>query len=545
MKKFTLFLFILVSQLSLAQSVTREFDFNDTLHHPMGFIGVCRLYNGDLLASVDVKDTTPFPYDTTWVRLMRMDANANVIWSKTFNLRKTYSRSVSADSSGCYFANWGNGFYCSLVHTDTAVNTIWMRHITNSPTGFSTDINLCHAAPTGGCFVAGSHISQLHNDDLLWAIKYDGQGNVNWSKNIAMANYDINPANTGMEITNNSSVVFPFRIAQQDSSGINFSSCGLIKLDSSGNTVWVHSFADTVSIEPYGIKMLPDSGFIISGVAYAAAGYDIAFLLRTDKDGNQLWYENFDQQFLPMYPNNRQGLAVMNNGNILFGFTNAVTPVWYNAELIECDLSGQLVSSNGIGGYPLDTIAITGLIPSNGNIIAFGSRKTAALTNTQHVPYYHPVLIDFNLPGNTICEKASVPVTTSFSTLTVTSPALTSAAGPSSFFMTPVAIQASPYYTHNCLLNDIEAPQDENAVSVYPNPSSGDVTVDLHLLKGNSSRVLVYDINGKLVEDRTVQNHSGFLFERNSKTDGMYFICVMNENEIVFKGKIILTEGSR
>jgi hypothetical protein len=246
-----------------------------------------------------------------------------------------------------------------------------------------------------------------------------------------------------------------------------------------------------------------------------------------------------------MYPNNRQGLAVMNNGNILFGFTNAVTPVWYNAELIECDLSGQLVSSNGIGGYPLDTIAITGLIPSNGNIIAFGSRKTAVLTNTQHVPYYHPVLIDFNLPGNTICEKASVPVMTSFSTLTVTSPVLTSAVGPSSFFMTPVPIQASPYYTHNCLLNDIKTPQDENAVSVYPNPSSGDVTVDLHLLKGNSSRVLVYDINGKLVEDRTVQNHSGVLLGRNNKTDGMYFICVMNESEIVFKGKIILASGTR
>jgi len=119
-----------------------------------------------------------------------------------------YSLDVFCDAFGCEYLNGHN--YCSLVHCDTSINPTWMRHITNSPAGFTTAGSICHPAPNKGCYVAGSHTSNAPNDDLIWVMKFDSVGNTIFSKGYGLPGYDINTNFTGMEITGKRRNGFPF-----------------------------------------------------------------------------------------------------------------------------------------------------------------------------------------------------------------------------------------------------------------------------------------------------------------------------------------------
>lgn len=532
MKKIYL-LFLFINQLSFAQSVMREYDYNDTLYKAQGFSTACKLYNGDLLVTGDVWDSVPYPYQTSRVQVTRMDANANVIWSKRFTQDQYYTRSVCADADGCYFTSRTSGSFCSLMHTDTSVSPTWMRHVTNGPFGFTTDISACRPAPGGGCYVTGTFRTTAPTGDLAWIMKLDTSGNTVWGKSYALANSDLEVYNTGIEVTNNGSIVLPFRISN---SGL--SSCGLIKLDSSGNTVWKHSFldSDSTSIYPAEIKMLPDSGFIVSGGRVIPNSNQLnTFLFRTDKDGNELWYEYFDQE-CNQVARDRQSLTLLNNGNILFGFTNVITSIWTTGEMIECDLSGQVISAFRLGGLFLDTITISALLPSNGNLIAFGSRLRANSDGAS----YHPMTINFNSPGNAICNKVNITPIAFPSSVIATVPSLTESVGPSAYFMPLITLQNTPYSTTNCALNGMEDPAIQNNVSIYPNPSAGNITIDAHLLNGKSCELYLYDVSGRLLQTNTFQNT--FLIERKGRAEGVYFIHLAVDGKSVYNGKILIAD---
>lgn len=71
----------------------------------------------------------------------------------------------------------------------------------------------------------------------------------------------------------------------------NFNSdCFLSKMDSSGNLLWSKVYGDTNGSTVHSIIQTIDSGFVLAGSYTAGQGFDSdAYLIRTDKFGNQLW----------------------------------------------------------------------------------------------------------------------------------------------------------------------------------------------------------------------------------------------------------------
>jgi aminopeptidase N len=88
-------------------------------------------------------------------------------------------------------------------------------------------------------------------------------------------------------------------------------------------------------------------------------------------------------------------------------------------------------------------------------------------------------------------------------------------------------------YTHTKLIND-----DEEAVNVYPNPASNEITIDFNSITLNRE-IRISDMNGKIIA-RIQSSDSTLKISTEQWNNGMYIIEVNNENGEKFAKKIIV-----
>ena len=70
---------------------------------------------------------------------------------------------------------------------------------------------------------------------------------------------------------------------------------------------------------------------------------------------------------------------------------------------------------------------------------------------------------------------------------------------------------------------------------VYPNPTSGDVTLEIN---GQATHAAIYNVMGELVDSQSVNNGVSTI-KMSQLTSGVYFICIFNGNEMVGKTKVV------
>jgi hypothetical protein len=83
------------------------------------------------------------------------------------------------------------------------------------------------------------------------------------------------------------------------------------------------------------------------------------------------------------------------------------------------------------------------------------------------------------------------------------------------------------------VVDGIESPSDFE-LSVYPNPSSGIVNLDMFTTKniGSKVNIRVTDIIGKIVKEYVIQNPNGYIHQLDlrQQPNGIYFISIYNDN---------------
>lgn len=542
MKKLLCLCSLFVAPFLAAQTFLTEYTTNDTLFKAKGTQAICRLPDHDLLIAATVWDSVPFPNQNARVVLIRTDSVGHFEGSNVLLASHTSSRDLSADSNGVYYANIGSGSYCSIIRADTAGNPQWMRHITNAPAGYFTNIQHCRPEGGGGCYAYGSFSSMNGSgDDRLWLVKYQSNGDTVWSRSWQWPGVDLNSSNAGMVVTRDKSVVVAFDASSRDSLNNYYYGCGLMKVDSSGVMQWMHCFADTNARFPMGLQLMRDSGFVLTGIT-TVPNNTVAreFLLRTDRNGNLLWYKYTDQfaSRVPVFQ--RQGMVLLNKGKFLLGFTHLVTTMQStSAEFIECDTLGQVFTVARVGGYQLDSLCISDVIESGGMIVATGCRTTLQNATSINSPNYHPLTIVFPDIHNAFCEGSVDTINVFAAPLRTDLPPAVVLPGPVSFQMTTVALTSFPFSPSGCVQNDVaEQPLPQHGLSIYPNPSGGDVTLIVDVKEAD---VRVYNAEGRLVysakakENRCVLPSTGF-------AAGMYFVQVYSCAEVIASGKFVRAE---
>ncbi|MCF8299214.1 MAG: T9SS type A sorting domain-containing protein [Saprospiraceae bacterium] len=88
------------------------------------------------------------------------------------------------------------------------------------------------------------------------------------------------------------------------------------------------------------------------------------------------------------------------------------------------------------------------------------------------------------------------------------------------------------------LSTDVYKHQITNGIKIFPNPSNGEINVELNVQLNNAS-LKVFDLTGKLINSYQLKNDQVFSFNSNL-LPGIYFINVSDENGFLENRKLII-----
>jgi Secretion system C-terminal sorting domain len=262
----------------------------------------------------------------------------------------------------------------------------------------------------------------------------------------------------------------------------------LVKLQPDGSLLWAKNYGRGAARK---IISTPN-GYLIAGHKSAGGVFEITdpFILKVDTNGTPQYFKTFygaDYDYL-------SDIQPTANGYILAGTTTSFAYDVTDLYLINCDTLGNLNWARAYGSYEYDE-GITALPIANGGFLASG--YTASFNNSNGTRY-HAWLLKTDILGSTgnCADHSAFPLVIEHS-VTPQNISLLKARR--------INVISNTYLTENYPLEDktvcpnfvgVDEEPTDNALSIYPNPSNGLVTIQSYASIGY---VQVYNNLGQLV----------------------------------------------
>ncbi len=460
-----------------------------------------------------VGSTASFGAGEENIFLIKIDANGNRIWAKTYGGTE-YDRaySVQQTSDGGYIVagytfSFGAGSDVFLIKTDANGNVIWAKTYggTNWDEAFSVQ-----QTSDGGYIVAGRTSSFGAGGGDIFLMKTDASGNVQWAKTYGGTGDDVAYS---VQQTSDGGYIVAGRTWSFGAGGYDIF---LMKTDANGNLQWAKTFGGTGWDEAFSVQQTSDGGYIVAGYTFSfgAGSYD-AFLIKTDANGNLQWAKTFggtgwDEAFSVQ--------QTSDGGYIVAGRTSSFGAGFYNAFLVKTDANGNIQWAKTYGGTVFDYAYSVQQTSDGGYIVAGWTESFGAGS----VDIF---LIKTDANGNigscSIVGNASPTETTPSPTVTTPSPSISS---PSPAINSPSPTITSPTLT-------VSEPCPFLSISESCKPASGIITPYKGGIKVRGSgefEVKVYNVSGVMVKSVKGKNEVKIDLSR-----GVYFV------EVVSGGKTI------
>jgi hypothetical protein len=237
--------------------------------------------------------TSPYfgDYDF-WV--VRIDSNGNKLWDRSFggsgydtlrSLRQTSDGgfilagpSTSLESSTKTSPNYGYSDYW-LVRLDANGNRLWDKSYGGQ---YSDDASSVLQTSDGGFLVGGMSTSQDDGNKTspqlgggdFWLLRLDANGVVLWDRSFGGDNYDdlqsLAPTSDGGCVLVGFSASSISGTKQSPFRG--YADAWLVRLDRDGNQLWDQSFGGSSSEEGRSAQQTRDGGFILAALSYSNNG---------------------------------------------------------------------------------------------------------------------------------------------------------------------------------------------------------------------------------------------------------------------------------
>ncbi len=226
------------------------------------------------------------------IYLIKTDSQGNEQWHRTFggsNCDEGYDVLQTSDLGYILVGetgSYGAGSYdVYLIKTDSQGYQQWYQTFggIDEDEGYSIQ-----QTTDGGFIIAGWTLSYGAGDRDFYLIKTDEQGNQQWDNTFGGINLD--EGHCVRQTFDGGFII----VGTTSSYGAGNMDVYLIKTDSLGNQQWYNTFGGYENDGGFKIEQLSDGGFIILGLtwSYGAGDCDV-YLIRTDSQGNELWYETF------------------------------------------------------------------------------------------------------------------------------------------------------------------------------------------------------------------------------------------------------------
>ncbi|NJD53765.1 MAG: PKD domain-containing protein [Candidatus Methanoperedens sp.] len=212
------------------------------------------------------------------------------LWHRTFGVSgDDYEKSAVQTADNGYIiagdAKIQYGIGVLLVKTDQGGNEQW--NVSFGGPDAQRGVNSILQTKDEGYIFTGSKRFFNSSGQLLWLVKTDPEGNMEWEKTFGGPGY--NDAISVQETKDGGYIVAGIK---ELTGGGSIFGLLLIKTDSKGNEQWNISYREGGSNEVRSVQQTPDGGYIVAGTKYILPNTN-AWILKTDFMGNKQWLKTF------------------------------------------------------------------------------------------------------------------------------------------------------------------------------------------------------------------------------------------------------------
>ncbi|MBI4946225.1 MAG: SBBP repeat-containing protein [Bacteroidetes bacterium] len=473
--------------------------------------------------------------------LVKYDSHGNALWAKSIGgTSEEHVKNIAIDGNGNVYVagnfssqslpfgnttltNAGN-FDAFIAKYDANGNPLWAKSAGGSAGegayGIAADKsgNVYLAGDYNGTSITFGNFTLTNSNSAggtfdIFTVKYDGDGNVLWAKNIGGTQNDdcmsiATDTNGNIYMTGyflGSSTFGSFTLNSRKGTTVDIFTA---KYDPNGNVLWAKS-AGGRAFE-YGRSLTADnsgnvyvtgeywSNYLIdSTIITNLGGYDI-FILKYNSIGNLVWSKNFGGT------GDDYGKSITLDGKgylYLTGYYKGTSMAFDSIQLtnltgysdiivVKCDTSGNALWAKSAGG-------------------AGDEKGTGIAADTSGGVY-----ITGDFWSSTIFFD-STPFSTN---------------GNDDFFMAKISFSTTDI---------VEWHGDDNLIQVYPNPFHSAATIKTNTeLKG--AELKVYTLMGQEVMRFSITDSQPVTIQRGILINGIYLYQIKNEKQIIGTGKLII-----
>ena len=226
-----------------------------------------------------------------------------------------------------------------LIKTNSLGDTIW----TKTYGGVDSDVGRSLQQTADGGYIIVGHTKSFGAGDLdVYLIKTNVSGDTVWTKTFGGSDWDIGES---VQQTSDGGYIIA---GLTRSFGEGIYDVYVIKTDGSGDTLWTRTYGGTDNDQGKSILETTDEGYIIAGLtrSFGAGDYDV-YLIRIDTSGDTLWTRTYGDTLID------QGFSVqqtMDGGYIIAGETVPLETEFYDFYLIKTNASGDTLWTRTYGG---------------------------------------------------------------------------------------------------------------------------------------------------------------------------------------------------
>jgi hypothetical protein len=466
--------------------------------------------------------------DTLWTKVLTTNINGE-------NIEIESSRQTN-DNGFILFGSlsYGNhaGIYC--LKLDPLGNIQWQSIFRKSAvTVWVTQFGTCVYQTSDGGYIA-SGTSQVWGPDTMllseaFLVKTNAIGDTLWIKSYGGTYFET--GNSVIQTANNGYILAGSTSETTHSFVTDSLDVFIVRTNSGGDTLWSKRYGGNDNEWANSIQQSNDNGYIIAGTttSFGAGNKDI-YLIRTDANGNVMWSKTYGGA------GDEEGNSVQltdDGGYIITGSTTSFGAGSTDAYLIKTDSSGNLIWSKTFGEAGGTNEGLDVKQTNNGGFVLTGSSFSVG-------GYLSVLYIKTDEQGISTCNQVN-PAT------------ITTSVASQSFRVAPV-VSIGGWYSvipdflippfrggtiTNCLPVSIdEASSDPDNISIFPNPTSGNFTINLvaEIQKGNLE---IYNMQGEMIFKKQIANQSKIDISLKSVSAGIYLLK-LSDHEKQYSHKFII-----
>jgi len=476
--------------------------------------------------------------------MTKTDSLGNIEWAKNYDIgvlvSQGYFYAVKETNDSGFIAagrthsSGAGGHDIYVVKTDKYGDTIWTKTYggLNSDEAFSIEYT-----KDNGYIITGLTESYGAGLSDIYVIRINSSGDTIWTRTFGGIKSDNGKS---IKMTSDSNYVITGAIAQNF-----YDNVCLIKINPNGDTLWTRIYGGSTYDWAKDVIETNDGGYAIIGstVSYAVGGIVDVYFIKTDSLGYLQWSKTYgdsygDEGYIvrQTYDNGYIIAGRMQSNNIGGEKCTPSNPC-YNVYLIRTDSVGDTLWTKMYGGIDHDFAYALEITSDSGFIITGQSGSF----NVGSLPL-NVYMIKTDKYGNTLCNCFPTnTIVSSPSTLTYYDPIQISSGcivkGAHS------GVGNIQYIQDSSLCANVGLPHfdlKQAKINIYPNPTTGIIKINHSGIKKDFILSIQNILGQEIIKPKLIfHNQNNLQFDLSSQLKGIYFIKLANKDFVKVE-KVVL-----